>query len=484
MITGDPGVTIEHIEYDSRLVEPGSMFVAVSGFKRDGYEFVAQAVEKGAVAVMGERAGCEDAPVHVRVPDVRQAMADVAARFYGYPGKQLGVIGVTGTNGKTTTCYLIRNMLEAGGKKAGLVTSTVYDTGVETFKAERTTPEALDLQRLFFLMRKNGCGHAVMEVSSHALVLKRVEHVGFRVAVYTNLTRDHLDFHGSMEAYLAAKKQLLGKLSGERAYAVINLDVAEFRTLFGESGMKQMSYSLEDETADVYMGRYEIEPARTVFDLVTPVGTRTVTFPLPGRFNLMNAVAAATGGLAAGIDLDTVVAGLENSTPVPGRFNVVDAGQPFGVYVDFAHTPDAIERLCQSAREMTKGRVLLLFGCGGDRDRGKRPIMATAATTFADFAVVTMDNPRSEKPAAILEDIKPGLQGSNYAIETDRRKAIALLLQKAEPGDVVLLAGKGAENYQEINGERHHFDDMEEARAALATIGYKAAAATDSTARN
>ncbi len=484
VITGDPEVAIEHLEYDSRLVRPGTLFFAVTGFTRDGYDFVADVLSRGAVAVMGERESHPAVPVHVRVPDIRQAMADAAAKFYGFPGKQLFAIAVTGTNGKTTTCYLLRCMLEAAGRKAGLVSSTLYDVGGEQFPAERTTPEALDLQRLLFLMRKNGCAAAVMEVSSHALALKRVEHILFRVGVFTNITRDHLDFHKSMAEYLAAKKRLLGKLAGPHACAVLNLDVPEFRAFFGDARSEHMSYSLQDTHADVYASRYEIEPMRTVFDLATPAGMRTVTFPLPGRFNLMNAVAAAAGGLAAGIDLDTVVAGLESATPVPGRFNAVDAGQPFGVYVDFAHTPDALERLCQSAREMTAGRVLLVFGCGGDRDRGKRPLMGTAATTMADYAVVTSDNPRTESPLAIIEDIRPGLRGDRYAIEPDRRKAIALALRAAASGDVVLLAGKGAERYQEVNGERRPFDDVEEARAALAAMGYKkASAGANSTAR-
>jgi len=471
-ITGDADVTIEHIEYDSRLVQANSLFFAVTGFKRDGYEFAAEAKDKGAVAVMGEHESCDQAPVHVRVPDIRQAMADVSARFYNYPGEQMKVCGVTGTNGKTTTCYLIRNILQQRGKTAGMVCSTVYDTGKETFHAERTTPEALDLQRLLFLMKQNQCVNAVIEVSSHALVLKRVEHIDLRVAVYTNITRDHLDFHKTMEAYLEAKKLLLRKLSGPYGYAVINLDVPEFRELFGESQAEYMTYSLENPAADVYCSRYEITPSHTVFGLVTPMGTDTVKFPLPSRFNLINGLAAAAAGLASGVDLENVVAGLESATPVPGRFNLVHAGQPFAVVVDFAHTPDAIMRLIQSARELTEGRILIMFGCGGDRDRGKRPLMGTAATEGADFAVVTSDNPRSEDPPAIIEDIKPGLKGKNYAIEPDRQAAIRLILDRAEAGDIVLLAGKGAENYQEGVDGRQPFDDMSEAGKVLATLGY------------
>ncbi len=480
VISGDPDLDIDHIDYDSRQMRAKSLFFAVSGFKRDGYDFVAQAKEKGAVAVMGERESCDLIDTHVHVPDIRQAMADASAKFYDYPGETLKVCGVTGTNGKTTTCYLIRSILEQRNKTTGLISSVLYDTGKEQFHADRTTPESLDLQRLFFLMRKNHCVNAVMEVSSHALVLKRVEHINFRVAVYTNITRDHLDFHKTMEAYLDAKALLLTKLMGPLSYAVVNLDVPEFRRFFGELPSAFMTYSLEDPDADVYCARYEIGPDGTVMDLVTPMGTDTINFPLPGRFNLINAVAAATAGLASGVDIDNVVTGLESARPVPGRFNRVDAGQPFAVFVDFAHTPDAIERLIQSARELTDGRILIMFGCGGDRDKGKRPIMGTAATEGGDYAVVTSDNPRTEDPSAIIEDIKPGLTGGDYTIEPDRRKAIRLILSKAEPGDVVLLAGKGEENYQEINEVRHPFDDVGEARSALAEMGYRT---TDSATR-
>jgi len=472
-VTGHTDIEIEAVEYDSRLVRKNALFLAVKGFKQDGYDFVEEARANGAIAVMGEREGCDIIENHVRVPDIRRAMADVAARFYGYPGLKVKACGVTGTNGKTTTCHLIKNILEKRNQMTGLITSTLYDTGKETFTAERTTPESLDLQRLLLLMNKNRCVNAVIEVSSHALALRRVEHINFQVALFTNLTRDHLDFHKTMDNYLAAKASLLKKLEGEQSWAVINLDVPEFRTLFGEVDSSYMSYSLSNSEADVYCRNFRIEPDRTSFDLVTPMGMRTVTFTLPGRFNLMNALAAAAAGLACGVDLDDVVNGLEAAQPIPGRFNIVRAGQPFAVYVDFAHTPDAIERLCQSMREITRGKLLLLFGCGGNRDRGKRPLMGKAATSNADFTVVTSDNPRDEAPEAIIEEIKTGLTGNSYEIHVDRREAIGAILRKAQPGDVVILAGKGAEKYQEIKGVRHPFDDMTEAKTALAELGYE-----------
>ncbi|MEW5795129.1 MAG: UDP-N-acetylmuramoyl-L-alanyl-D-glutamate--2,6-diaminopimelate ligase [Candidatus Zixiibacteriota bacterium] len=471
-LLGDEAVEIAQIEYDSRLIKAGSLFFAVKGFKRDGYDFVKDAQERGAVAVMGERESCSEIANHIQVPDLRQAMATTAAAFYGYPGMKIKACGVTGTNGKTTTCFMIWNMMLARNKTAGLICSLVYDTGKDKFVAERTTPESLDIQRLLFLMKRNRCVNVVMEVSSHALVLNRVDHVDFRVAVYTNLTRDHLDFHQTMEAYTEAKYRLVRRLRGELSYAVINLDVDEWRPLFGELQCSHMTYALRDRKADIRCGDYELKPDQTIFDLVTPMGARTVTLQLPGRFNLQNALAAAGGGLASGIDLDNVVAGLEATVPVPGRLNTVNCGQPFAVYVDYAHTPDAIKRLCETVREINSGRLYLMFGCGGDRDRGKRPLMARAAVENATHVVVTSDNPRSEDPEAIIKDITAGLTETNYEVIVDRRAAIETILRLAGPNEAVLLAGKGAETYQEVRGERLPFSDTDEAVAALARMGF------------
>ncbi len=478
-INGDTDIEIENIEYDSRLTQKNSLFFAVTGYKQDGYQFVPQALENGTVVVVGEKEKCEGVCTYIQVPDVRLAMAHIAVAFYGFPGKKMKLCGVTGTNGKTTVCHLLKNILEQQNKKTGLVCSTIYDTGEETFAAERTTPEAIDLQRLLFLMKKNYCVNAVLEVSSHALALRRVDNLNFRVVVFTNITRDHLDFHETMENYLDTKGLLLKKMNGPMSYAVINLDIPEFRKFFGDFSSSYLSYSLEDSNADVYCANYEIKPTSTIFDMVTPMGTQTVMLPLPGRFNLINAIAAATAGLAYGIDFDNVIAGLESARPVPGRFMPIDEGQPFGVYVDFAHTPDALERLCQSAREMTKGKVLVLFGCGGDRDKGKRPLMGKAATTNADYVVVTSDNPRSESQDDIIKNIKPGLKTRNYKIIPDRKEAIAHIINEAETGDVVLLAGKGIENYQEINGERFPFDDTIIARETLVERGFEPANAVE-----
>ena len=471
-LTGDGSLEIDQVEYDSRLVNRAALFFAVKGYKVDGFEYVEQARQNGAIAVMGERDSCPGVDNYIAVADIRAAMATAAATFYGYPGKRLKACGVTGTNGKTTTCFLLKKILEAHNKSTGLITSLQYDTGRQTFRAERTTPESLDVQRLLYLMKAAYCVNAVIEVSSHALELHRVDHIDFRVAVYTNLTRDHLDFHETMENYLQAKMKLARRLKGDLSCAVINLDEEAWRPLFGEVTCSVITYALEDRKADVHCGSYELRPDGTTFDLATPNGSRTVSLKLPGRFNLKNALAAAAGGLACGVDLDSVVIGLEASRPIPGRLNQVSDGQPFGVYVDYAHTPDALQRLCETVREISKGRLLLLFGCGGDRDRGKRPIMGRIAVRNADYVVVTTDNPRSEDPEAIIADIKPGLSGNSYEIEPDRRAAIAAILGKAKDGDAVLLAGKGAEPYQEIKGVKHPFSDIVEARAALEKLGY------------
>ncbi|MBD3257978.1 UDP-N-acetylmuramoyl-L-alanyl-D-glutamate--2,6-diaminopimelate ligase, partial [candidate division GN15 bacterium] len=472
VITGDAETEIGQIEYDSRLIKENALFMAIRGYQHDGYDFVPQAKAAGAVAVMGERAECADIPNHVQVRNAREAMATVAANFYGRPGDKIKACGVTGTNGKTTTCFMLRDILEARNKTTGLITSQLYDTGKQRFAAERTTPESLDVQRLLYLMKANYCVNAVIEVSSHALALHRVDNINFRVAVYTNITRDHLDFHASMDEYLDTKMQLARRLQGELSYAVINLDVDEFRPLFGELDCSHISYSMKNPQADVYCESYELTQDGTTFDLHTPMGNRTIHLKLPGRFNLQNALAAAAGGLACGVDIDTVVVGLERAQPVAGRLHPIRAGQPFAVYVDFAHTSDALVRLCETARELTEGRLLVLFGCGGDRDRGKRPLMGQAATENGDYVVVTSDNPRSEDPAAIIEDIKPGLTGSNYDIVMDRTEAVARILKEAKPGDTVLLAGKGAETYQEIAGTKHAYSDFDEARKNLAAMGY------------
>ncbi len=471
-LIGNGGIDITGIEYDSRRIKPGMLFFAVSGFKKNGLEFIGDAIKNGAVAVVVDSGIELDFP-HIIVPSVRKAMADIAAAFYGQPGDNMIFIGVTGTNGKSSSVYLIQEILKAAGKKVGAINSLAYDTVQNKYKAERTTPEAPDLQKYFYEMRNAGCTHAVIEVSSHALVLYRVEDINFKVGLYTNFSRDHLDFHKTMVEYLKAKKLLLGKLDGADKYVVLNADVKEYASFVRDVHCNLITYSVKNKMADVHITDIKLYPDKSEFTLVTPTGSGPVTVRLPGRYNLSNVTGAAAAGMALEVDAGTIIRGLENAAPVPGRFQPVDVGQPFSIIIDYAHTPDAITRLCQSAREIARGEVKILFGCGGDRDTGKRALMGEAASTNADYAVITSDNPRTEDPLKIIEDVKPGMKNDKYKAIPDRREAVEHILAHAKKDDMLLFAGKGAENYQEIGNERFHFEDKLEIIRVLETMGYK-----------
>lgn len=471
-IDGALDSVVSGIEYDSRQVKAGVVFVAIPGFVVDGFDFAAEAVKRGALAVVSERDNEQKLQVTwIKTDNCRKALSDVAAKFYGYPGKALKVCGITGTNGKTTSAYLLKAILEERNKRVGLIGSLGYDTSKEVFEAERTTPESLDIQRLLYLMRVNECNNVVMEVSSHALELSRVENIDFRVGLFTNLTRDHLDFHSDMESYFESKALLLSKLSGLMKYAVINLDVPEFRELFGRITSAYLSYSLQDATADVYTAAREYSANGTIFDLVTPMGSRTVKSRLCGEFNVMNMLGALTAGLASGIDIDTAVHALEKAQPVAGRFQAVDCGQPFAVIIDYAHTPDAIGRVIGAARQFTEGRVIALYGCGGDRDQGKRALMGEAASE-ADYVLVTSDNPRSEDPQVIINDTVKGVTVEHCVI-VDRREAVNKAISIAKKNDTVLLLGKGAEKYEISASGKRPYSELLEAKQALNALGFQ-----------
>ncbi len=472
-VSGPVNGLVAGLEYDSRQVKSGSVFVAVPGFSVDGFDYAAAAVEQGALAIISERENENNLSVTwVKTDNCRKALSDLAAKFYRYPGKALKVCGITGTNGKTTSAYLLKAILEGRNKKVGLIGSLGYDTAGEIFEAERTTPESLDIQRLLFLMRSNRCSNVIMEVSSHALELGRVENVEFRVGLFTNLTRDHLDFHGDMKSYFESKALLLTKLDGLMKYAVINLDVPEFRELFGRISSAYLSFSLQDTSADVYTTARDYSANGTIFDVVTPMGTRTIQAKLCGEFNLMNMLGALTTGLASGVDLDTAVRALEQVEPAPGRFQQIDCGQPFAVIIDYAHTPDAIARVIQAARRFTKGKLIALYGCGGDRDSGKRAPMGEAASA-AEIVIVTSDNPRSENPQAIIDETLKGVTGEHKAI-VNRREAIKEALSLAQEGDTVLLLGKGAEQYEITASGKQAYSEEHEALSALGQLGYQA----------
>jgi UDP-N-acetylmuramoyl-L-alanyl-D-glutamate--2,6-diaminopimelate ligase len=462
---GDP-VEISGLAYDDRRVAPGTLFFCVRGFTRDGHDFAADAVQRGAAALVVERPLGLGVP-EVVVDDVRGAMAQAAARFQGDPSRVLQVVGITGTNGKTTTAYLVRAVLEAGGLRCGLLGTVTSVVGGSERPVVRTTPEAIDLQATLSEMRRAGDAACAVEVSSHALELKRAYGVHYAAAVFTNLTQDHLDFHPDMEAYFATKRRLFTDLAPRAA--VVNVDDPYGRRLAAELP-HAVTYAISAE-ADWRVTDLRTSVGGSDFVLWTPDGEAAVSLPLPGRFNVSNAMAALAVARALGVGLDDAVRGLAGAGRVPGRFEPVEAGQDFAVLVDYAHTPDSLENVLDAARGIAEGRVILVFGAGGDRDRAKRPLMGAIAARAADVAIATSDNPRSEDPEAILDELLAGAGAGALEREVDRRAAIARALQLARPGDVVLIAGKGHEQGQEFAGGRKEpFDDAQVAREALEAL--------------
>jgi UDP-N-acetylmuramoyl-L-alanyl-D-glutamate--2,6-diaminopimelate ligase len=484
-------VDVTGLAYDSRSVRPGDLFFCVTGFHGDGHDFAPQALESGAVALVVERPLGLGVP-EIAVDSVRAAMGPLAARFNGDPTAELRVVGVTGTNGKTTTAYLVRALLEAGGEQCGLLGTVKSVIGGVDREVVRTTPEAIDLQADFRAMLDGGDLACAMEVSSHGLELGRTDGIHFAAAIFTNLSRDHLDFHGTMEDYFRAKRLLF--LPPQRAAApgssaqinVVNVGDTYGRRLAGELE-HAVTFGLDVHEADYRAGELSSDWDRCRFTLDTPAGSRRVVLPMPGRFNVANALGALAAAHALGIDLDTLVGALERGVRVPGRFEPVERGQNFGVLVDYAHTPDSLENVLTAARELISprerdgARVLCVFGAGGDRDRGKRPLMGEIAARLADLVFVTSDNPRSEVPELIIEEImagavRPGGAPSPGVLAiTDRRQAIADAIAAARPGDVLVIAGKGHEQGQEFAGGRKEpFDDATVAAEALRANGLAA----------
>jgi UDP-N-acetylmuramoyl-L-alanyl-D-glutamate--2,6-diaminopimelate ligase len=464
---GDLGVEISALAYDSRKAGPGSLFFCVRGEKRDGHEFAAQVVEAGAVALVVERE-LEVGVPQIVVPSARAAMAPLAARFHGDPTAQLRVVGVTGTNGKTTTAFLVREILEAAGLQTGLLGTVKQVVGGAEEGVERTTPEAIDLQATFRRMLEAGDRACAMEVSSHALALHRADAIRFEVALFTNLTQDHLDFHADMEDYFDAKRLLFAAGPGT---AIVNVDDEFGARLTGEFGC--VTFSAEGREADYVARDVSFDAGGAGFTVISADGERQVRTGLPGHFNVANALGAFAVARALGIDAETAVAGLAGAGRVPGRFEPIDEGQGFAVLVDYAHTPDSLENVLRAARRLTAGRLISVFGAGGDRDRDKRPKMGRAGAELSDLTVLTSDNPRSEDPEAIVAEVAAGARGaSELEIVVDRRAAIVLALGRAEPGDTVVIAGKGHEQGQEFEGGRKiPFDDREVAREELRKLG-------------
>jgi UDP-N-acetylmuramoyl-L-alanyl-D-glutamate--2,6-diaminopimelate ligase len=466
---------IQGLEYDSRRVGPGFLFFAFPGSRTDGQQFATDAVARGAPAVASDREPSADLAARwVQVENGRQALSLAARNFYGKPDEHLSITGITGTNGKTTTAYLIDSVLRAAGNTTAMIGTIEYHLAGRVLKAVNTTPESLDLVRLFAELRQAGGTHATMEVSSHALALQRVYGLRFHTVVFTNLTRDHLDFHGTMEAYFAAKQTLFEGAGGAApSFAVLNRDDEYARRIQVNPTTEVLWYGLGQEPelrarhiSSGFQGlKFEVQFGKLRFP---------VESPLIGKINVYNILAACGAGLSYGTAPETIVQGIKNLRAVPGRFERVDEGQPFVVVVDYAHTDDALRNVIAVARGLKPKRVITLFGCGGDRDRTKRPLMGQAAAEASDFVVLTSDNPRSEDPLAIMNDALVGIRRKDvpHVVEPDRAAAIARALNEAREGDIVILAGKGHETYQVLKDQTIDFDDRQVAREVLRGYGY------------
>ena len=479
--SGNPPVS--GVEYDSRRVKPSTVFVAMKGESRDGNCFIDQAIAAGAVAIVTDSTTETPRPsvAWVQVPHGRRALARLSANFYKRPAERIANTGITGTNGKSTTAFIVESILQAAGRKTALVGTIEYHVAGKILPAPHTTPETLELNRMLAEGLAQGVTESVMEVSSHALEQQRVFGIPFDVAVFTNLTRDHLDYHGTMEEYFRAKQVLFeGCGTDPPRAAVVNTDDQYGRELLkfaGEKSSAVFSYGLA--AGDFHAESLQFTARGTRFQMITPAGALAVWSPLIGKVNVYNVLAAGAATYARNCSADAITQGIANLARVPGRFERVDCGQPFTVVVDYAHTDDALRNLTALARDFVaqaglKRKVITLFGCGGDRDRAKRPLMGEAAGRGSDFVVLTSDNPRSEDPLAIINDALVGLQksGTKYVTEPDRRRAIGLATAQAAPGDIVLLAGKGHEKTQTAKGKAIPFDDVEVARETLAALGY------------
>ena len=466
---------VSSLAYDSRRVRPGALFFAIKGASTDGYDFIPDAMRQGAVGIISERntkKGLEGA--WARVDNTRRCLALAARNFYNRADRRLQLVGVTGTNGKTTVCYLLEAMLQAAGRSPGLLGTIEYHLGERHLESTHTTPESLELHEIFSELVAGGNDTVVMEVSSHALSQGRVFGCHFRAAVFTNLGQDHLDYHKTIENYWAAKKRLfIDTGAGSPDISIVNRDDPWGGQLSREVQGESVSYGF-NKPVDVYPLKWQEGFSGLEISLATPKGKMEIRSPLVGEYNLLNLMAAVSTGLGLGIPKDVVADGISRVAIVPGRFERIEVGQPFGVVVDYAHTEEALRKVLESARRMNRGKLITVFGCGGSRDRSKRPRMGETVGSLSDLAILTLDNPRTENPLRILNDVQVGLQkaGGEYFVEQDRAKAIRMSLETAHEGDFVLVAGKGHETRQIFCDEQIPFDDREVCRKFLATMGY------------
>lgn len=448
------------------------MFVALRGEKSDGHEFIGQAIEKGASVIVAEREEQNPRATCLVVENTRTALADFGATFYGHPGRKLKLAAVTGTNGKTTTTFLIKHICENSGLRCGLIGTVRYEIGERVLPAIRTTPESLDLQELLAQIANAGCKAAAMEVSSHALAQDRTRGLEWNVAVFTNLTQDHLDFHGTMKSYFESKLKLFTGLGSQKRkrkpIAIVNIDDRYGEQLLDkiDKGVAVITYGM-GMRADFRASNYRVEPSGTSYQLDARGKSYLVRVPLIGRFNVANSVAALAAANALGINLRDAVFSLGKSPQVPGRLELVQAKRQFQVFVDYAHTPDALGNVLKTLRELEPNRLIAVFGCGGNRDRQKRPLMAEIVDRHADYAIITSDNPRKENPDTIVAEIEKGFRSTHYEKIVDRTQAINRAVELARPHDIVLIAGKGHENYQEFADHTVPFDDIQVARRAI-----------------
>jgi UDP-N-acetylmuramoyl-L-alanyl-D-glutamate--2,6-diaminopimelate ligase len=471
-IIGPVDRAVESITYDSRRVQRNGLFVALRGEKSDGHDFIGAAIEKGAAVIVTERAEQNSRATCVIVENSRAALADLSARFFNYPMRKLKLAGVTGTNGKTTTTFLIKHICEKAGIRCGLLGTVRNEIGERVLPAARTTPESLDLQELLAQVRDAGCRAAAMEVSSHALAQERTRGLEFDVAVFTNLTQDHLDYHGTMEKYFEAKAKLFEQLPNQekknKPVAIINIDDRYGQKLVERIGKKVSVVTFGMGThAEFRASNYRMEFSGTSYQLDARGKSYLVRVPLIGRFNVANSLAALAAANALGIGLRDAVLSLAKSQQVPGRLEIVPAKRQFQVFVDYAHTPDALLNVLKTLGELEPRRLIVVFGCGGNRDREKRPLMGQVADQNADYAIITSDNPRKEDPDEIIAEVERGFRGSQFEKITDRAGAIARAVEIAQPHDIVLIAGKGHENYQEFADHTVPFEDIQVARRAI-----------------
>jgi len=463
---------VESIAYDSLRVQRNGLFVALRGEKTDGHQFIDQAIEKGASVIVTEREGNNRRVTCLVVENTRTALADLSATFYGHPARKLKLAAVTGTNGKTTTAFLIKHICEKAGLRCGLIGTVRYEIGERILPAIRTTPESLDLQELLAQIVNAGCSAAATEVSSHALAQDRTRGIEWNVAVFTNLTQDHLDFHETMENYFDSKAKLFTQLGSQekkrKPVAIVNIDNRYGERLLNkiDKRVALVTYGM-GARADFRASNYRVEFSGTSYQLDARGKSYLVRVPLIGRFNVANSVAALAGANALGISLRDAVLSLGKSPQVPGRLELVPAKRQFQVFVDYAHTPDALRNVLKTLRELEPHRLIVVFGCGGNRDRQKRPLMGEIADRHADYAIITSDNPRGEDPGAIIDETEKGFRSTRYEKHVDRTEAIRRAIAIAQPRDIILIAGKGHESYQEFADHTVPFDDIQVARRAI-----------------